>query len=460
MGTPDAPTHDQRAQPDVRSALSPARMRLLRELVEQAEKRGWHAYLVGGLVRDWLLGHPSLDMDVVFQGRHGVWTAPVIAQAIQRQLGGRVQVHRAFGTATWYLPSRSRLAQRLGVPQHEANAWPDHIDLVTARRERYPQPAALPQVQPGSLLSDLYRRDFTINAMALPLSPSGPQALLDPFHGQDDLRQRRLRALHPFSFRDDPTRLFRGARYLRRYAMTWDPETQAQIAEGLRYLDRVSGDRIRHELDRILDETKPAEPIAQLGMDGVATRVGPGLPTDADTLRRLRSIPEIWDRGAGRAWGLPKAEDRRLIGYALWWLTLPEDTLQRLCHRLACPGRLRDITQAAAELWRNRTRWQEMRPGALALFLDRYPEHAIAAVALALPQDQRARLDLYLRQARGLPPLLTGHDLRAMGLKPGPHIGQLLRELRAAQVEGRVRTRDEALAYVQAWLQSHSGTSG
>ncbi len=439
--------------PPWHQTVAPALAALVRALAHMAEARGWRARLVGGFVRDWLLGRPSLDLDLVFEGRHGVWTAPPLAREAQRRFGGRVQVHRAFGTAVWHLPSAEAVARRLHAPRASANPWPEHLDLVTARRERYPQPAALPQVQPGSLLSDLYRRDFTINAMAIDLAHD--DRLLDPFDGRTDLAQGRLRVLHRASFRDDPTRLFRGARYLVRYQLQWEPETQSLIPSGLKYIPRLSGDRVRHELDRILDEPTPGPVIGRLGTDGVARAVHPALPADADAQGRVERLQAL-DAAQTAAWGLPPGA-RRAVGYALWWLPLPEPALASLCQRLACPKALRTTVQAAAELWRARARWAALRPGAMALHLDRYPRPAVVAVALAAPPPLHAALDRYLRHDRDRKPLLTGHDLRALGLKPGPRFGELLRALRMAQIEGRVRTRDEALAWLQEQLADDAG---
>ena len=212
---------------------------LLRRIGELAEERGLRAHAVGGCVRDWLLGLAhTQDLDVTVEG-HGI----DLARAVSSALGGRVEVHEQFGTATVYRDGR------VG----------GRIDFATCRIERYARPAAYPRVTSGTLEADLFRRDFTINAMAVALSPSRFGALVDPFHGARDLRGKRLRILHPRSFLDDPSRILRGARFATRFGLRWECSTERAAREAVAAgsLGWLNAGRLRRELDRMGAEPDP-----------------------------------------------------------------------------------------------------------------------------------------------------------------------------------------------------------
>ena len=201
------------------------------------------AYAVGGCVRDWLLESPSrTDVDVTVEG-DGI----DVARAVARAFRGTVNAHRQFGTATVTLGRR-------------------RIDFATCRRERYAKPAAYPTVAPGTLEEDLCRRDFTMNAMAVALSPARFGMLVDPFHGADDLDHRQLRILHPRSFVDDPSRILRGIRFAERFGWHWEPHTARALHEAMAggALGRLNAGRLYKELDRMLDEPDPAACLKQL----------------------------------------------------------------------------------------------------------------------------------------------------------------------------------------------------
>ena len=198
--------------------LGPERAALLFAITERAGERS--LYLVGGVVRDWLLGHPDgghseHELDLMLAGP-SLGDAIAFARRIQAELGGELREHARFGTAQWLAPS--------GIA----------VDFANARRERYPRPGQLPQPRPGTAEEDLWRRDFSINALALQLSPPAAFGqLLDPCGGQADLQQRLLRALHPASFRDDPTRFLRGLRLAARLGLRWEEETARWAQESL-----------------------------------------------------------------------------------------------------------------------------------------------------------------------------------------------------------------------------------
>ena len=216
---------------------------LLQSIGRIAEGLGMPAYAVGGCVRDWLLQAPDkTDVDVTVEG-NGI----AVAQAVARAFGGTVNAHRQFGTATVTMGGR-------------------RVDFATCRRERYANPAAYPTVTPGTLEEDLFRRDFTMNAMAVALSPVRFGLLVDPFHGADDLSCRQLRILHERSFTDDPSRILRGIRFAERFALRWEPRTAQALRNAMAdgALGRLNAGRLHKELDRMLDEPDPPACLKRL----------------------------------------------------------------------------------------------------------------------------------------------------------------------------------------------------
>ncbi len=235
-----------------------------------AESLGMTAYVVGGFVRDLLLGTPTLDVDIVTEG-----DGTKLAQGLAERWGGTVTVHRRFLTATLYWAM---------------GRW----DVATARKERYPQPAALPEVEPATIADDLWRRDFSINAMAICLSPDRFGELVDPTGGYDDLQKGVVRILHEGSFVDDPTRVFRAVRYEQRFGFRMDAKTLRSLrhARDESWLTKLTRNRIKHELWRILQERDPTKPLQRLWQLGILQVVAPELLITKARLQWMERIDE------------------------------------------------------------------------------------------------------------------------------------------------------------------------
>lgn len=218
-----------------------AQAALLGRIGRVADERGVAVYAVGGCVRDWLLGTARTpDLDVTVEG-----DSLGLAHALARALGGETLVHQQFGTAT--------------VTWRRAGRGIRRVDLAMCRREQYAKPGAYPRVSPGTLEEDLFRRDFSINAMAMVLSPARFGTVIDPFDGRGDLEHRRLRMLHARSFFDDPSRLLRGVRFARRFGLRWDPPTRdaAERAVASGALGWLNPGRLERELRHMTDEPDP-----------------------------------------------------------------------------------------------------------------------------------------------------------------------------------------------------------
>ena len=259
-------------------ALPAPMLDLLKEAGAAASSLGYPLFAVGGFVRDLLLGEPNFDVDLVVEG-----DAIRLAELLAHKRGGRVRSHRRFGTAKWILPD-GLLPAEAGNGSHAGNsgrAFPDSLDFVTARTEFYEHPTALPTVERSSIKQDLHRRDFTINTLAVRLTPDRWGELLDFYGGREDLDEGIIRVLHSLSFVEDPTRILRAARFEQRFGFRIEPRTEELIADALDLLDRVSAERVRHELELILAEAEPERALGRLAELGVLVRLHPQLKCDA-----------------------------------------------------------------------------------------------------------------------------------------------------------------------------------
>jgi tRNA nucleotidyltransferase (CCA-adding enzyme) len=373
-------------------------------------------YLVGGPVRDLILGRPPLDLDMVVEG-----DAPAFARHLARALNVPARVHERFGTATLPLPGAGQL------------------DLAGSRRETYAGPGALPQVSPAPIAEDLGRRDFTINAMALELAPG--RRLLDPFGGKADLARRVVRMLHPGSAVDDPTRAFRAARYANRLGFRVDPETRRWIARASRdrAFDAVSGDRLRRELRLIFseeDRAGAARLLRHLDLDRV---IDPALPRDASMLLRMRRAEAIAARHPG--------ETGWLLSLLAWTSGLDTCARGRLSRRLSLAG----------EEARSFLAWPEtfeaLRAGGPGQSLSNILARGCSGDELAAAAATKGgalgrRLERALA-ARQTSLTIAGKDLLAAGVRAGRGIGEALKATLSARRDGRISPRQE-LAFALA----------
>lgn len=333
---------------------------------------GTPAYLVGGAVRDLLLGRPRADIDVAVEGD---------VDELSRRLGGAVRIHPRFATATVRVDGLE-------------------VDLAATRSETYPRPGALPEVRPAPLSEDLARRDFTINAMAVPL---GSEArLIDPHGGVGDLERGELRVLHSRSFADDPTRALRAARYAARYSFALEPETERLLRDA--DLSAVSGDRVEAELRKLA-----AEPEARRGFERLAEWGLFELPEGARELVDAAAAVV-----AGEPWASVARREEVVLAAAL--------------------GRGVDDARELARATPTRA--------SAAVELARGHNGIVLVLARALGAEW---LDRYVAEWRDVRLEIDGDDLLAEGVEEGPAVGRGLASALRAKLDGEIAGRDEEL---------------
>jgi len=382
------------------------------------EDAGIQAYAVGGFVRDLILGVPNLDLDVTVEG-DGRWFAEMLA----RKMGGEVISYDRFGTAT--LSLRESPIERM--------------DVVTARRERYPYPGALPEVEPGTIREDLFRRDFTINAIAMALNPNRFGQIVDLYGGLRDLREGIIRVLHDMSFIDDPTRLFRCVRFETRYDFVVEPHTSSLFRRAVddEMPFRVSRQRIWHEMRLILAEDLPEKPIKRMREVGLLRFVSPDVDASDETMRLFGGIRRALD--LLRKLGIKDVMDLPLVYFAAMICHFHLDAIRAICREFSLSREEERILMDSKEILDvevGRSRSEIYRA-----FEGRSPESLLFLLAKTGDERVKSSVVEYLKELRHIEPIVSGDDLKKMGLKPGPVFGEILREAFDAQLDGELKSR-------------------
>lgn len=427
------------------ATLSPGLWRLVSAIARQAQKERVGLYLVGGFVRDLLLGQPTHDLDLVVED-----DAIALVQALRAAYGGDMRSHAQFGTAKWILDES--VAQALGSSWQE-DGWPAFLDFASARREFYEQPTALPTVQRSSIKPDLYRRDFTINTLAIRLSPEPMGELLDFYGGEQDLKDGIIRVLHSLSFVDDPTRMLRAVRLEQRLGFRIEPRTEELIRNAIGLLDRVSGDRIRHELALILAEPHPLRALGRLERLGVLAAIHPQLRVDEWVRSAFYALRYAHQH---HPWpSLTTFDNWMLTSFSLFTSRLSQEELEKLGRRLQFSRRyLNHLQDARAAIALLPQLSEPLAPSQVVRLLEPLDEVGwLAAWAAAPNAIARQQIERFASTWRYVRPTLGGQELRALtGIKPGPLYGQLLGRLREAWLNGLIASPDEERALLAQLL--------
>lgn len=425
---------------EVAGVLGSATARLIEHISAEAQAQQITLYMVGGVVRDLLLKRQNYDLDFVVEG-----DAIAFAQHLQKLAGGEVHSYAPFSTAKWYFPPDFVRADGLN-----GSPIPEHIDFATARNEFYMHPTALPTVYSGSIKLDLGRRDFTINTLAVQLSPARNSGnILDFFGGLDDLKRRRIQVLHSLSFVDDPTRILRAVRFAQRLSFEIEPRTRDLMERALSMLRRITGERIRNEINLILAEERPEYALLDLQRMGALEGIHPAFQVSSQIVTHFslaRSRASVADIPVEqRFWHLIMA-------------SIPVAQIPDLCNRLLFGQPSQRAFVDTARLLQEPALLADSsaRPSQLVRVLDSISEESLRMALLLAQGLLHERLIRYLEEWRSLRPTTTGHTLKARGLPTGPSYRRILERLRAAWLDGEIHDAAGEAALLETLLEAPS----
>jgi len=418
------PGAEERGESLARELRDVTALRPLFDAVAALGERAEGVYVVGGTIRDILLGEESFDVDLAVEG-----DAIALARALSASLAGRVTPHEKFGTAVVQYAEGSR------------------IDVVTTRTEFYDSPGALPTVERAGLREDLLRRDFTINAMAASLAPSDFGRLVDPHGGRADLEAKVLRVLHNLSFIDDPTRIFRAIRYEARYGLRLD-EHSARLARAcieMGLVGDLSSARLRDELVALLDDPGGVDGILRLGALGADRAVHSHLRADEEAATLFARALALRDE-------LELEVPAWRLGLAVLGRDLSSDEAYDWLERLKI--RKRDVDRIVGAITVSpriveRLRAERLDAARVVALADAY---APDAPLLALALEERPELREYFTRLRAVRLEIDGSDLAELGLSESPRVGEVLTELRRRKLNGELDGRESELAAARELL--------
>ncbi|SDN27355.1 tRNA nucleotidyltransferase (CCA-adding enzyme) [Desulfonauticus submarinus] len=395
-----------------------------------AEEMGYQVYMVGGIVRDILLNFPTLDLDLVVEG-DGIAFAQKLAQIFK----GRIKSHKKFKTAVIILSSGQK------------------IDVATARLEYYEYPAALPTVELSSLKMDLYRRDFSINTLAVHLNPSRFGKLIDFFGGQRDLKQKKIRVLHALSFIEDPTRILRAVRFEQRFNFHIGKQTFRLIKNALKLdiLNKVSGNRIYQELILIFKEKKSIQCLFKLQEYNILKSIHPLLNLTENLQNLFLEINNILN------WYnllyLNEKVKIELLYFLVLLSNLKYEDTKKVISRLNFSKKQKDIffelrekTKFCLIEFDRYPKKYITKISKLYLLLDDIPIEGILFIIAKIKNEElRQKIAIYVAKFRRIKLAISGKDLIALGLKPGPIFGEILKEVKQISLDNQIYDKQSQL---------------
>ncbi len=402
---------------------------LLRLAGELAEEMGYNVYTVGGFVRDILLSRPNLDIDLVVEG-DGI----LFARRLAKKLGGRIRAHKKFSTAVVILPDGKK------------------IDVATARLEYYEHPAALPTVELSSIKLDLFRRDFTINALAIELNPGKFGRLVDFFGGQKDIKEKKIRVLHSLSFIEDPTRILRAIRFEQRYGFSLGVQTKKLIKNALKLdmLSKLSGSRIFHEIKLILEEEDPLVCLKRMDSFDLLYLIHPILKLNKKKKEVLEETKKVLDWYA-LLYTSPIPE-KWLVYFLALTLESTEEDIISLGKRLNLSKTIKEhivliksyLGEVRQKLYENQKTQGPLSE--IYFILSPVPIEGILFIMASCKLEKVKKIiSLYLSKLKDIRVEITGNDLKEMGIRPGPVYGQILKEVLRAKIDHPALHREAQL---------------
>lgn len=397
------------------NALSPLLRISLEKLQTISSELNFPLYIVGGFVRDLILGrHPS-DLDLVVEG-----DAIKLGNSFISKHGGEAFFHKKFRTASIILHDQ------------QGTFDPLRFDLVSTRAELYSKPGALPIIRAGTLSDDLNRRDFSINTLAVRLDGEHRGELVDRLGGLNDLNSGIVRILHRESFTDDPTRIFRAIRYAVRYGYKLSPETKSLILTSSKWIENLSSQRLRHELELIMDEADSGIMLLMLSRMKVLQAIQKNLTVDKRILIKMK-IPNSVPGGL-----------RRQVKWTLWLKDLSHDDRVCLENRLKFKGSFLKIIHGSLDLYSRVGILTSQRPSQVVRLLDELPNESIVVVSYMVHKGETKRiLENYLTKWQYIKQNTSGNTLKQLEVIPGPRYKEILQMLRDSVLDGQIKSNED-----------------
>jgi tRNA nucleotidyltransferase (CCA-adding enzyme) len=400
---------------------------LLKLSGEVAEEFGFTAYLVGGSVRDLLRSEENLDIDIVIEG-DGI----SFAKALGERLHAKVRSHQRFNTA-------QVITEKI------------KLDVATARTEYYESPAALPKVETSSMKKDLYRRDFTINTLAIKLNPKNFGLLIDFFGGQRDLREKAIRVLHNLSFIEDPTRAFRAVRFSERFGFKISKHTEnlMKVAIKMNLFEKLSGPRLYEELLLAFNETEPVKTLKRFSDYGLLKVIYPNLIFNEELESTLKSMHETL------SWFnllfLEEKTDRGVLYLMALFSGLKDEEVRAVIERLSPSPKVRDMIINGMSQARDLMRKLPLDdPVEIYHHLHKLSlETVLFSMALSKDRQKQKVVSQYLTELRKVKTILKGDDLKNMGIQPGPLYSKILTMLLEERLRGHLKSREDEEKFVR-----------
>lgn len=412
--------------------FSQGTMSLLKRIGVLSKHLGYKAYLIGGTVRDLLLGTENIDIDIVIEG-----DAIAFGERLAHELHGTIVSHKRFGTCS------------VTSPEHVK------IDFATARKEVYEKPAALPTVEFSTLKNDLSRRDFTVNAMAISLNEHDFGQLVDFFDGAGDLGRKSIKALHDKSFIDDPTRILRAIRFEQRLEFTIETHTANLIHKSLdkEIYKRIEEPRLRDEIILILKEKEPCKIIKRMDNFRALKIIHPHLKLHKHLHKMFTAIDDAcawYQNNSPRKRGIEK--------WLIYLMALFEDvsydgTLY-FCNKFEFKRgerlRMMSFKKSGRKILKTLNSKSKILPSKIYHLLEPL-SHEVTLLLMALSRSDigKGRIMEFFHKYNGMRTLLRGDDIKALGVKAGPHFSKMMERILYKRIDGILKTKEEELKYAK-----------
>jgi len=418
----------------MKERLSKRLVDILKTLGEVADEKGYRAYVVGGFVRDLFLYRVNEDIDIVIEG-DGIEFAKKYASMV----GARIHSYKKFGTAVITFSDGFK------------------IDVASARMEYYKFPAALPTVEMSSIKLDLFRRDFTVNTLAIQLSPNRFGILIDFFTAQKDIKEKTIRILHNLSFVEDPTRVFRAIRFEQRFGFSIGKLTSGLIENAVKmnFFKRLSGRRVFSELRQILEEENPTPAIIRLNVYNLLSVLHPSITMDNDLISLFNSVKKVL------SWHDLLFLEESYMKWAVYFLALIRSCNKKMTNEICmhfelAPGYRRIFCNKRFEADRCLFWLERHLPVKNSVLYNKLSgfktELLLYMMAATKKKTAKRSLSNYFTRLRYVHTLISGKDLKNMKIEPGPVFREILQTILEAKLNGKLKTKSDELTFARKYV--------